>query len=314
MKIESVCILGGTGFVGRALANRLSPLGLRVRVVTRRETHAAPLLVLPTVEVKVADARDPAQLPECFHDMQAVVNLVGILHEGGGQTFRAVHAEFPAQVARACQAAGVEHLLHMSALGADPAGPSAYQRTKGEGEAAVRASGPLAWTIFRPSVIFGEDDRFLNLFAKLSRVFPAIPLAGARVRFQPVWVEDVARAMATTLGRTAFHGATLELGGPTVYTLEELVRFAARAVGRDPAILPLPDGLARLQAAVFERLPGKLVTRDNLDSMRVDNVMTGPFPAALGFAPAAMEAVVPEYLTARGGRARYARFRNLAGR
>lgn len=315
MKIDGVCILGGTGYVGRALANHLAPLGIRLRVVTRLEQRALPLRVLPTVEVRVADPRDPAQLADCFDNMQAVVNLVGILHPAGAQTFDSVHARFPGEVVKACESAGVEQLLHMSALGADPQGPSTYQRTKGEGEARVRsASGSLAWTIFRPSVIFGEGDRFLNLFAQLARAFPVIPLAGAGVRFQPIWVEDVARAFATVLGETRFRGATLELGGPRVYTLEELVRFAAQAVGRHPSIVALPDALGRLQAAVFEHLPGKLMTRDNFDSMRVDNVMSGPFPAALGFQPAPMEAVVPEYLNATLGRARYARYRHLAGR
>jgi uncharacterized protein YbjT (DUF2867 family) len=179
----------------------------------------------------------------------------------------------------------------------------------------VRAAGPdLAWTIFRPSVIFGEKDRFLNLFGKLVRAFPVLPLAGAKARFQPIWVEDVARAFVAALGNRRCFGQTYELCGPGAFTLEELVRFVGTTLGRKPRILPLGSGLGMLQAAVLEHLPGRLMTRDNLRSMSVDNVCSQPFPEAFGFQPSPLEAVVPEYMAATTTRARYARYRNYAGR
>jgi uncharacterized protein YbjT (DUF2867 family) len=217
-------------------------------------------------------------------------------------------------VVAACRAAGVRRLLHMSALGASASAPSRYQQTKAAGEEAVRAAGAtLPFTIFRPSVVFGEGDRFLNLFADLVR-FPVLPLGGAAARFQPIWVEDVARAFAVALARPACFGQTYELCGPRAYSLEELVRFVAATTGRNPRVVPLGSGFAMLQASMLERLPGKLMTRDNVRSMSVDNVCGAPFPAVLGFQPAALESVVPEYLGATAARGRYAAYRNHAGR
>lgn len=315
MEISSVCILGGSGFVGRAIADQLSPLGIRTRVVTRSGPKAMPLTVLPTVEVEVADVHDPAALRACFENMDAVVNLVGILHEDGAQTFRRTHVELPRRVAEACRAAGVRQLLHMSALGASKDGPSEYLRTKAEGEAAVReAAGVMPVTIFRPSVMFGQNDRFLNMFAELVRWFPVIPLAAADARFQVIWVEDVARCFAAALGNARVHGETYELCGPKAYTLAELVNFVAHTLGRRPRVVGLPGGLARMQAMVLEHLPGKVMTRDNLLSMSKDNVCSCEFPAIFGFRPAPLEAVVPEYLMHTTARGRYARYRHHAGR
>ncbi|HEX4779293.1 MAG TPA: complex I NDUFA9 subunit family protein [Usitatibacter sp.] len=315
MDIESVCIIGGTGFVGRSVADHIAARGMRVRVVTRSAPRARGLLVLPTLEVMVASPHDEKDLERAFDGMDAVVNLAGILHESGRATFEAVHAELPRKIVKACRAAGVLQLLHMSALGASADGPSKYQRSKAAGEQAVRAALDMAaFTIFRPSVIFGEHDRFLNLFASLVRVFPVVPLAGAKTRFQPVWVEDVARAFAGSLGNPAVAGRTYALCGPRAYTLEELVRFVATTVGRRPGIVALPPALATLQAMVFEHLPGKLVTRDNLASMKVDNVCADPWPAELGFKPSSLEAVAAEYLADAAMRGRYQRFRHFAGR
>ena len=313
MRIESVCLVGGSGFVGRAVAEQLAGRGLRVRVLTRSAPRARALTVLPTVELMVADPHDPAQLRRAFDGMDAAVNLVGILHETRRQSFRQCHVELPRQVADACRVAGVMHLLHLSALGAAAEAPSEYQRTKAQGEEAVRGAA-VPWTIFRPSVIFGADDRFLNLFAAMARWFPVIPLAGARTRFQPVWVEDVARCIAAAAGDTRCFGRTFELCGPRVLTLEELVRFVAATLGRRARVVPLAGGIARAQAALLERLPGKLMTRDNLRSMQVDSVCGCPFPEIFGFAPSALEAVVPEYLAGTAARARYAGFRDRAGR
>ena len=314
MDIASVCIIGGSGFVGSSIAEQASTRGLRVRVVTRSAPRARSLLVLPTVELMVANPHDDKDLERAFADMDAVVNLAGILHESGRATFQAVHAELPRKIVQACRAQGVQQLLHMSALGADENGPSRYQRSKAAGEKAVREAGDtLAVTIFRPSVIFGEHDHFLNLFASLARL-PVMPLAGARVRFQPVWVEDVARAFVDTLGNVERAGEAFALCGPRVYTLEELVRLAAQAVGRRPRIVALPPALATLQAFTFEHLPGKIMTRDNLASMKVDNVCSDPWPAKLGFQPTALEAAVAQYLAVERRNGRYQRYRNFAGR
>lgn len=316
MEIASVCLLGGTGFLGRAVAELASPRGMRARVLTRYEQHAAAVKVLPTVEVMVADPYSDADLEAAFEDMDAVVNCVGILHEGGPRRrFQDTHVELPRRIAQACRKQGVQHLLHVSALGASPDGPSDYQRSKAAGEEALKqAAGILPWTIFRPSVIFGEGDRSLNMFADLARVFPVIPLGRANARIQPVWVEDVARAIVGSFGEIRTFGQTYELCGPSVYTLGELVRLAAGAIGRKPRIVPLPDSVASFQAAVFEHLPGKILTRDNLRSLSVDNVCGCPFPDIFGFQPAAIEAVAPEYLAGQSPRARYARFRYFAGR
>jgi len=242
------------------------------------------------------------------------VNLCGILHESGRQTFEAVHAELPNKIVGACRAAGVGQLVHVSAIGASEAAPSAYLRSKAHGENAIRESAAsLPWTILRPSVIFGEGDRFLNTFARLLATFPFLPLAGASARFQPVWVEDVARAVVAVLGNTPSFGRTYELCGPRVYSLEELVAYVGEVTGHSRPVIPLPGWAGAMQALVLEHLPGKMMTRDNLKSMSVDNVGSGPFPD-LGFRPAPLEAIAPQYLAGRGTRSRYNLFRYRAGR
>jgi len=315
MDIETVCIIGGAGFVGRSIADMACDAGHRVRVVTRSRMRARDLTVLPTLEVMVADVNDDNGLARAVDGMDAVVNLAGILNPRGRDTFARTHVELPRRIGHAARKAGVRRLLHMSALGASSTGPSEYQRTKGEGEEAVR-TGPseTAWTIFRPSVIFGERDKLTNLFAGLARVSPVIPLARAQARLQPVWVEDVARCFVSSLGDGRTFRQSYELCGPRACTLEELVRLSIGTAGLKRRIVRLPDSLAAMQAFTFEHLPGKLISRDNLRSLSVDNVCAGPFPAVFGFTPAAMEAVLPEYLAAGGTRARYDRYRNLAGR
>ena len=315
MRIASACLVGGSGFVGRAVAEALCERGLRVRVVTRGATRSRPLWVLPTVEISQADPHDEVQLAACFDGMDAVVNLCGILHETRRESFQAVHVELPRKVVGACRAAGVGHLVHVSAIGASESGPSAYLRSKGRGEGEIRESAAsLPWTIVRPSVIFGEGDRFLNTFARLVAIFPFVPLAGAQARFQPIWVEDVARAVSAILGNPQAYGRTYELCGPRVYTLQELVEFVGETTGHRRPVMPLPAWAGTLQAFVLEHLPGKMMTRDNLKSMSVANVASGPFPDALGFLPAPLEAIAPLYLAGRGTRSRYPLFRYRAGR
>jgi len=315
MEISRICVFGGSGFVGRSVVEQAYAQGLLVRLVTAYAPAAMPVAVVPTVDIVTADIFDDRALARACEDMDAVINLVGILHPSRGRGFDAVHVELPRRIARACHTAGVQHLLHMSALGADAQGPSEYQRSKGRGEEAVRqAAGVLPCTIFRPSVIFGEGDRFLNLFAQLVRAFPVVPLAGARARFQPIWVEDVARCFVQSLGETRAFGETFNLCGPRAYSLEELVRFVADTLGVRRRIVPLSPSLARMQAFVLEHLPGRLMTRDNLASMSVDNVCADRFPALFGFAPAPLEAVAPSYLTGAHTRSRYQRYRHVAGR
>ncbi len=250
----------------------------------------------------------------------AVINLVGILHGDAGtpygRAFEAAHVRLPERLVAACRRHGVSRLLHMSALGADEHGPSMYLRSKAAGEAVIEAAEtgvdggpPIATTIFRPSVVFGRDDQFLNLFASMQRWLPVMPLAAADARFQPVWVRDVAAAFAMTLDDLESYGRTYELTGPREYTLRELVRLAgtyrAGGAGRPRPVIGLPDALGRLQAAMLEFAPGPtLMSRDNFDSMRVASVATGRYPglADLGIVPTPLEQEASHYLAHRSHR------------
>jgi len=239
-----------------------------------------------------------------------------------GPGFAATHVELAQGVINACRAAGAHHnrprLLHMSALGADPAAPSEYLRSKGVGEQAVLAADDLAATVFRPSVIFGPEDRFLNLFAQLSAVFPVLGLAAPEARFQPVYVGDVVRAFLAALESEAHlsgtAGKSYDLCGPKEYTLRELVELACAITGRRRLVIGLPDGLSYLQAWSMEFAPVELLSRDNLDSTKVDNVMTGAVATELRVTPAAMEAVVPAYLSGKSPKERYMHLRDHARR
>lgn len=302
--MKKVLVLGGTGFVGRHVCEHLNRLGVRVTVATRHPEHAKAVQMLPMVTVVTADVHDDRQLECLLRGHDAVVNLIAILH-GSAAQFRRVHVELPQRLAQAMLAAQIRRLVHVSALGADPAGPSRYLRSKGEGEAVLRATADagLDLTILRPSVIFGEGDRFLNLFARLQQSLPLVPLAGARARFQPVWVGDVAQAIVTALQRRDSIGQTYECVGPEVWTLAELVALAGRLSGHPRPILPLPRALAYFQAAVMQLLPGEpLLTTDNLRSMEVDNVASGQWPTLreLGIVPSAIEPVAARYLDLDG--------------
>ncbi|GAB4164940.1 MAG: complex I NDUFA9 subunit family protein [Rhodocyclaceae bacterium] len=301
MEIRKVLLAGGSGFLGTAVARRLAADGVRVTVPTRRLAHAKHLLVLPTVEVVQADVHDEAALGQLVRGQDAVVNLVGILHSRPGSRgspygpdFARAHVALPRSIARACAQAGVQRLLHVSALKAAPDAPSAYLRSKAAGEQAI-AGGTVQPTIFRPSVIFGRGDGFINLFAGLARRFPLIPLACPQARFQPVWVGDVAELMCEALRRPESAGCSYELCGPRIYTLRELVRTVGALCGHPRPVIGLPDAASRVQALVLEHLPGKLMTRDNLASMRTDSVCGGcalPF----GRVPAPLEALAPSWL------------------
>ena len=325
MSIETVCVLGGGGFVGHHLVRLLAGAGRRVVVPARRREDCKDLVVLPGVEVVEADIHDPAALRTLLDGADAVVNLVGILHETAPDgsdsprarrgSFRHAHVELPRKLLKACAAAGVGRVLHMSALGADAASPSAYQRSKAEGEALVMnaVAGGLNVTVFRPSVIFGPGDSFLTLFAQLLTLAPVVPLAGASARFQPVHVADVARAFAEALDLPETHGHTYNLCGPRVYTLAELVRLTARTLDLRRIILPLGKGASYWFARVMELKPGtKIMTRDNHYAMLTDNVCHDGFPAIFG-KPMSLESAIG-YLREAHPRRQYRGFRARAGR
>ena len=305
--MKRVLVLGGTGFVGRHLCEKLQRAGWQTTVPTRRAANASAVQHLPRLTVVEASVHDEATLTRLLAGHDAVVNLVAILH-GDQAAFERAHVQLPATLARACEASGVRRLVHVSALGAQLDGPSMYQRSKARGEEVLRSAG-LALSILRPSVIFGDGDRFLNLFARLQSVFPVMPLAGAGTRFQPVWVEDVADAVLACLRDTGLPrssiGQTFECAGPDVLTLGELVRLAGRLGSRERPVLPLPTAIGRLQALAMECLPGEpLMSRDNLDSMAVDNVATSQWPglSSLGITPQSVHTVAPLYLGPRAGR------------
>jgi NADH dehydrogenase len=296
MKIDSVCVLGGTGFVGFNLVARLNKERTHVRVLTRRRERHKELLVLPYVEVVEADVTDPATLERYFADRDAVINLVGILNEKGhrGEGFRRIHVELPKKVLDACKKTGVKRLLHMSALGADQgSGPSHYLRTKGEAENHLHtfAEPEVALTSFRPSVIFGKGDGLFNLFARLLAISPVFPVVCPEARFQPVYVGDVIDRMVGALRDRGSFGQRYNLCGPEVWTMMEIVRYTAELRGQRRLLLPLPRWAARLQANVFEFVPGKPFSRDNFASLQVDNVCPEGSTC-----PTAIEAVVPHYL------------------
>jgi uncharacterized protein YbjT (DUF2867 family) len=310
---RATLVLGGSGFIGRHLVARLVAGGRQVIVPTRQRERAKHLILLPTVDVVEVDIHDEAVLVELARRASVVVNLVGILNEARRGEFDRVHVELARKLVAVCGAAGVSRLLHMSALNADPKGPSRYLRTKGEAEAIVASSG-LEWTIFRPSVVFGREDSFLNLFAKLERMMPVLPLGSSDARFQPVFVGDVARAFEAVIDDDTALQQRYNLCGPKVYTLRVLVAYVGELTGYKRPILPLGRSLSRLQARALEWLPGPLMTRDNLASMEQDNVCDGDFPAKFGFPPTALEAVAPAYLATGAIKSRYDEFRSQSGR
>ena len=306
-------MLGGSGFVGRHIVARLVAAGNRAVVPTRSRERAKHLLLLPTVEVVEASVHDPVTLERIVAGSGAVINLVGIINEIRRGDFQRVHVELARKTVASCRAAGVRRLLHMSALNADPAGPSRYLATKGEAEAAVAASN-LDWTIFRPSIIFGREDSFLNLFARLERLLPVMALASWQARFQPIWVADVAEAFVRAIADDRTWGQRYALCGPRVYTLHELVAYVGELTGDNRPIVPLGPALSRLQARMLELLPGKLMSRDNLASMTRDSVCGGEYPALLGGPPSALEAIAPGYLAPAATRSRYSKLRGQGGR
>lgn len=327
MEFPRVLVLGGTGFIGRTIVSFLVARGHRVRVPTRRLERARDLLPLPTCEAIEADVHDYATLARLVAGCDAVINLVGALYSRRGDPygpeFAKAHVDLPRNIVHAMHAAGMAgggrgRLLHMSALCASPQAPSMYLRSKADGEAAARSVPGIATTIFRPSAVFGPGDDFLNKFARLARWFWVLPIGGAQARFQPVFVEDVARAFVNALGNEATFGKNYELCGPKVYTLRELVRFAAAASGHPRPVIGLPDAFARLQAWLLERAPGgPIMSTDNLDSMRVDSIAPAgwkPAPELDLGALAPLEIEAAYYLRCAHPRTHFDQFRAHARR
>lgn len=315
--MKQVLVLGGSGFVGGHVCEKLVRAGYRVFVTTRKAVHAKSVMHLPGLTVLECNIHDEAALKRTMAGMDAVINLVAILH-GSPAAFVHVHQDLPAKIARACGAQGVRQLVHISALGVNAAQPQAapsnYLRSKAVGETlladnlgwAKGGMGSCGLTVLRPSVIFGANDKFLNVFARLQALFPVMPLACADARFQPLWVEDVASAVLASLKQGLEQAPAMrvyELAGTQVYTLRQLVQFAARSSGinhgRGRPVIGLPLWMGRIQAFMLGLMPGEpVMSQDNLDSMQLDNVAAGGLPGleALGIEASSLQAIGPQYL------------------
>ncbi len=308
MAFGIVTVFGGAGFVGRHVVRALARAGARVRVACRRPEEGLrlkPMGDVGQVTSVAANIRDDASVQAAVAGSDAVVNLVGILFERGRQTFRAVHADGAGRIARLASDSGVRRLVHVSAIGADRNSESLYGRTKAAGEAAVREAFPAA-TIVRPSIVFGPEDDFFNRFAKLARLAPALPLiGGGHTRFQPVYVGDVADAVAAVAADEATAGETFELGGPRTYSFKELLELVLAETGRRRLLVPVPFAVAMMQALFLEALPVPPLTRDQVRGLRTDNVVAAGALGLgdLGISPTALEIILPTYLTRfrRGG-------------
>lgn len=296
-----VTVFGASGFLGRYVVERLADRDAVINAAVRRVDAAKflrPLGDVGQVTPIACPIQDDTAVNAVVDGADTVINLVGTFASSGPQSYKAVHVDGAARIARAAAAHGVKRLLHVSAIGADPRGPSDYARSKAAGEAAVQEAFPAA-TIIRPSLVFGPEDQFFNLFAGLSRFAPVIPLyGGGHSRFQPVYVCDIASAIASLVYDIDGAGQTVELGGPEVFTFRELIEMVLANVGRRRLLLPVPLALGKLQAFFMELLPNPMITRDQLRQLPVGSVVA---PGALGFAdlgmtPTALGAILPTYL------------------
>jgi NADH dehydrogenase len=315
MQLRKICVLGGSGFVGSSIVAKLDQDGYAVTVLTRRRESAKHLFLLPNVTVVECNVMDDQALKAALSGADAVVNLTGILHQSGRTSFDAMHHQLPSRLAKICEATGIKRLIQMSSLQADRNAPSEYLRSKAAGEAALLAfAQKLNITIFRPSIIFGRGDSFINLFATLIKFLPVVLLAKPNAKFQPVWVEDVASCFVASIQNTQTYGQVYELAGPRVYSFRELVQQVMTTLKVKRPIIGLCDKLSYAQAFMMELLPVKLMSRDNVRSMEVDSVSSQPFPPIFGVVPASMEAVIPEYLVDSTLRGKYDSFRSVAAR
>lgn len=296
MKKLTICILGGTGFVGQHLCAELVKRGHHIKVLTRQREQHRELLVLPSLQLIQSDIHNEAHLKQHFQDSDVVVNLVGILNEKGhsGNGFHIAHVELARKVITMCSSCKVSRLLHMSALNASPDAKSHYLRTKGEAENYVHtfAAKKIAVTSFRPSVIFGAEDSFINRFAAVLKLTPMIfPLACANTKFAPVYVNDVIQVMADSISDTSSFGQRINLCGPSQYSLKELVKYVANTTGYQRVIFALPNWLSKLQANILEFIPGKPFSIDNYHSLQKDSVCENGVHCATS-----LESIVPRYL------------------
>lgn len=320
MQQQKILLLGGSGFVGSYIANRLAQQGALLTIPTRHRERGKKLLTLPGVDMPEVDIHAPGVLENLLRGQDAVINLVGILHSRDVQLpysrdFAQAHVELPQKLVAACQATGVRRLLHMSALKADVNGPSEYLRSKGEGERIVLAArGALDVSVFRPSVIFGQGDAFLSVFARLLKRLPVFPVVMPEARFQPVWVADVADAFVEAITAPETFGQVYELAGPRVYTMRELVRYVAQLCRSRARLVELSEGWAYLLAGLMWLAPRPALSPDNLRSMQVDNVADGSAATFPGWRPTPVEAIAPTYIAGNHPRARLDRYRWYAGR
>jgi len=320
MDIKKVLLLGGSGFLGTYIANRLSQRGIEVTIPTRRRERTKALIIQPNIDMPEADINCEETLNALVEGKDAVINLVGILHSRDVQfpysrDFANAHIELPKKIIAACKANGVRRLVHMSALKADPKGPSEYLCSKGEGEAIVlAASTELDVTVFRPSVIFGLGDSFLSAFAKILKKTPIFPLGFGQARFQPVWAADVADAFIDCLNDAATFGQAYDLVGPKVYTLRELVDYTAELTRSNTRIVALSEGWAYLQAGLMWLAPQPLLSPDNLRSMQIDSVCDANCKLPAAWKPTALEAIAPTYIAQNTPKGKLDSFRFRAGR
>lgn len=311
MNALRICVFGGTGFIGSHLVHRLAGLGHSVTLITRRPERHREFRIAGSAKLLQVNPADANAMQALFSSMDCIINLVGILNESGSSRFQQAHVEMPRAIVKAMRESGVRRLLHMSALNANVnEANSRYLKTKGEGEDLVHQAPGLSVTSFRPSVVFGPGDSFFNRFATLLRLAPPVfPLACADARFAPVYVGDVVEAFARALDNDATIGQRLELCGPQIFTLKQLVQYTARQIGRKTLVTGMPDFAARLQGHVLGLVPGKPFTIDNYYSLQKDSVCTVSALAGLGITPRSIEAVVPTYLGDRRYRASYSRYR-----
>ena len=320
MDIKKVLLLGGSGFVGTYIVNRLSQRGIEVTVPTRRRERTKALIMQPGVTMPEADISCEQTLTELMRGHDAVINLVGVLHSSDvilpySRDFAQAHVELPKKIVAACKATGVRRLVHMSALNADPKGPSEYLRSKGDGEAIVLAvQGELDVTVFRPSVMFGLGDAFLSMFASILKKVPVFPLGFGHARFQPVWAADVADAFVDSLSDVTTYGQAYELVGPKTYTLRELVDYAKELAGSTAKIVSLSEGWAYLQAGLMWLAPSPMLSPDNLRSMEKDSVAEAGSKQPANWRPTALEAIAPTYIALNTPKGKLDTFRYRAGR
>lgn len=315
MAAQKLCIIGGTGFIGLHLTNRLEALGHTVSVLTRRPERHRGIRVGERVQLVQVNPYDADALGEHFRGTDCVINLAGILNEAGSSTFSRAHAELPRTIIKAMRATDTHRLLHMSALNADVnESRSRYLKTKGEGENLVHQSPGIDVTSFRPSVVFGRGDSFFNRFAALLKLTPVFPLACAQARFAPVYVGDVVAAFVHALENSTTAGKHMDLCGPNEYSLGQLVQYTADVTGSKTRVVGLPGFASRLQARMLGLFPGKPFSIDNYYSLQKDSTCSDSAFPSMGINPRSVEAVVPMYLGTASSRARYTKYRMQARR